>query len=128
MNGLKRIWTKMVWGLALLAALGIIAGGILYAKTKTITWTLPTTRADGTALAVSELTRSNLYCGPDLANFVFIAETPAPIAQLVQDFAIGTHLCAMTVVDIQGLESDFSNVITIVVLAAKPSPPVLDQP
>lgn len=125
---LKWLWLKMKAGvIAVLVALGLITGGLLYAETKNITWTLPITRVDGTAMAVSELDRSNLYCGPDLANFAFIAEVPAPTPFINQDFAIGIHLCAVTVVDTQGLESDFSNVITIVILAAKPSPPVLDE-
>ncbi len=129
-NKMKRAWARFkVWVLSILVALGLVTGGLLYAETKTISWTMPNTRVDGTDLPISEIDRSNLYCGPDLANFAFIATVPAPTPFIDQDFAVGTHLCGVTVVDtsVKELESDLSNIITIVILAAKPSPPILNE-
>lgn len=127
-------WVAMMWrkvraaALAVLIGLGLITGA-LYAESITVSWTHPNTRNDGTALALSDLRESRLYCSTNNQQSWALEETIAiPAAFVLHDFPIGVHECAVTAVDTNGRESDFSNIITITVLAARPSPPVLDPP
>ncbi len=123
------MWRKVrAAALAVLVGLGLITGA-LYAESISLSWTHPTTRTDGTVLALSDLAETRLYCSTDGGQSWALEETIAiPAAQASHDFPIGAHECAVTAVDTNGRESDFSNIVVITVLAAKPSPPVLDPP
>lgn len=92
----------------------------------TLSWEAPTTRVDGVALDISELSHYNLYCG-DLGVVTKIpATTPTgeyevPKMELFPDY--GMYTCNMTAVDTEGLESMPSNSVDIFWDAVNPSSP-----
>lgn len=123
------------WWLALLIALGIISGAI--AVPVDFSWDNPTQYEDGTTYdpAVDQA-ETRLYCGVDPNTFVPGTDTnPQTLTPntIVEgdattgfvDLIPGTRLCFATVVDIHGMESMPSNVVTREVVRFKPEPPVL---
>lgn len=109
----------------LLIALTLLAISTVVSAT-TLSWEPPTTRVDGKALDISELSHYNLYCG-DLG---IVAEIPAststgeyevPKLELFPDY--GMYSCHMTAVDTEGLESMPSNTVDIFWDPVNPSSP-----
>lgn len=95
-------------------------------STATLTWTNPTTRIDGSALAASDIASVNIFDQITNPNF------PAPTIQIgsvgpgVNTFttsalASGTHNFTVVVVDTQGNSSASSNVAVLSVGSAVPS-------
>ena len=120
MNWLKRMWTKLKLAfLGLLASLGLLV--IATAQAKTLSWTHPTERVDGTPLAVTEIMETRIYC--DGAPAIAMA-APTNAYEFLEG---GEHTCYATAVDTFGQESDPSNSITFTILPAKPSAPVLNS-
>lgn len=116
-SGLKR------WVIALLASLGIIVGGVLYAETVTFTYTRADAFDDGSPMTVDEIQFTRLYCGG-----VMVAEEAGADQNIQADLGIGTHECYATHVDIWDRESIPSNLVQRVVdpPGTGPNPPVID--
>ena len=143
MNRIKRwlsnIWTKFkAWLVGILVAIGLIVPVVLYAEAKTFNWTNPVMNVDGSAYdAATEQAGARIYCNVDAAAFV--PETP-DLAQsytwvavaangdtgTTADFSAGTYGCFATVINMDGRESDPSNVIEFTIMLPRPSPPVLE--
>ena len=88
--------------LASLLLLALIAFGVS-AEDKTFAWDLPIARTDGSALDVTELAETRIYC-----DDVLLQAIPAPETTLTIDLPTTTQRCAATVVDTGGLESGYS--------------------
>ena len=79
-----------------------------------LSWSAPTTRTDGTFLALSELVGYRIYLGtaPDALELseeiVGVSETAISIT----DLPPGTYYFAVTAYDADGLESGFSEVVS----------------
>lgn len=115
---LTAAWTRTKkWFFGLLVTLGLVTMAV--AQAKTMSWTHPTERVDGSPLAVTEIAETRIYCDGEAAIVV------AAPASSYQYLTPGTHTCHATTVDTQGLESDPSNTITFEVLKAAPAAPVL---
>ncbi len=116
------------WGIAVLATLGIIVGGVIYAQPVTWSWTNATQREDGSIFdPATELAETQLYCDGDDVNSV--AATAGADTAVIVEQAIGRHDCYAVHVDIYGLTSARSAVKTkIVIPASPPGPPILDDP
>ena len=95
-------------------------------STVTLNWTLPTTRVDGSALALTDIAQVNVF------DQVVIPNTPSPNIQIgvatgaATSFTTGTlvagqHLFTVTVQDTDGNISAVSNVATATVGKAVPS-------
>lgn len=85
------------------------------AATVTFSWTMPTTRTNGTPLALSEISKTRLYITA-LDNLI---EIPAPATSYVYVLPAGTCLsnsdsAAVTAMDTAGLESMASNSVSMV--------------
>lgn len=89
--------------------------------------TTPTEREDNTPLGLSEIAGFNVYCGATLGNYtdkIYIAGATLPDTALTLDKPDGTHYCVATTVDIDGRESVYSEMVTLVVESkAIPKPP-----
>ncbi|MCU7796803.1 MAG: putative Ig domain-containing protein [Candidatus Thiodiazotropha sp. (ex Myrtea spinifera)] len=79
----------------------------------TLSWVAPTTRADGTPLSLSEINGYRIYMGAtevELAPVMDINDHTVNEYTLT-DLATGTYYFCITVYDIDGNESSYSNII-----------------
>lgn len=111
------------WLLAFLIAIGLIALPVL-AGTIQFTWTNAIERADGTPFdAATEQAEIRLYCNGDTSPTFISPGAATATAEII--VAAGEYTCYATTVDMDGQESDPSNIVTKTVLAAIPAPPTL---
>lgn len=87
---------------------------------KKATWELPTTRTDGSLLDITEIAETRIYCGIDDAALIQVATVAVPGTDASLALPLDTKVCAATVVDIDGLESSYSNLVSI---KGQPNPP-----
>lgn len=75
-----------------------------------ITWSRPTTRADGSALNADEIASYELYYASTVSGTLepLITLTPSEYSIVVEDLEAGTHYFAMSTKDTNGLESSLS--------------------
>jgi len=90
----------------------------------------PTQREDNTAIGLSEIAGFNVYCGitvDDYQDKTFFAGATLPDTNwLLTGLDVGTHYCVVTTLDIDGRESVYSNMITLVNEGkALPKPPMI---
>ena len=82
-----------------------------------ITWTAPTTRADGSSLTNTDISGYKLYESDTAGG------TMSPVADLtssetsvvVSDLAVGTHYFTMTTIDTNGMESAQSQAFSVTI-------------
>jgi hypothetical protein len=92
-------------------------------STATLTWTLPTTRTDGTALASTEIASVNVFDDASPTPTVPIGTTSGTAVTFTTAVLIvGVHNFTVTVVDTTGHTSAVSNVATVTVPATLASP------
>ena len=140
--GAARVWARIKkWGVAVLAAVGLVSVPLLASAVVQFSWTNPTLNEDGSALDPSQLIETRLYCGVDAATFVPQADTtpasapasavfPAPAQIGDHQLSYGRHDCfATTVASYDGvpMESRPSNVVTKIVTPPRPNAPVLAE-
>lgn len=106
------------WIISVLIAIGLITPAILYAETVTFTYTPATQRSDGTALPLSDIKETRIYC-----DSVMIISEPGADGDIDVDLGLGTHTCHATHVDINDIESLPSNTVVRVVIPAPPGSP-----
>lgn len=87
--------------------------------TATLTWTLPTTRVDGSPLAVTDIASVHIFDGG-----VEIDHVGAVTSFTTDVLTVGQHDFTVTVTDTTGHTSAASNVssVTVVAVLANPSP------
>jgi hypothetical protein len=81
-----------------------------------LSWTAPVTRADGSALALSEISGYTLYYGASAGNYpnsLNINDGSATSATIT-DLPLGTYYAVVTTLDSGGRESSYSNEVVIV--------------
>ncbi len=122
---IARKWAQFKrWIYGILVSIGLISGAVM-AQSVDFTWTMPTERVDGTALDISELVETRIYCDQDP---VPKKVTPSPATSATVMLGFGSHDCTATVVDIYSLESAQSNQVTKVISpTSPPKEPVLNQ-
>ena len=78
-----------------------------------LTWTAPSTRADGTPLSLAEISGYRIYYGEsegDYPNSADVADGSATSAT-VTDIPVGNYYLVMTTYDVDGRESGYSSAI-----------------
>lgn len=89
-----------------------------------ISWDAPTTRVDGQPLSLDEIQNYNLYCGDVTTTIPPSTETgtyEVSRSEILPGY--GEHTCYMTTVDVNGLESEPSERVTIAWEITAPSSP-----
>ena len=82
-----------------------------------LSWSLPSSRADGSDLELYEIETFRIYHTTENGSVEEVLEVPGDETELdLSALAAGTHLFAITVVDSNGLESDFSETVTKTIL------------
>ena len=89
----------------------------LSASAEVLEWDAPTTRIDGTAIVDGELSKYNVFVGGTFLRSVPAAEQSTDLGEL----AVGKHVLEVSVVDVDGLESD--RALLEYVKKAKPGKP-----
>lgn len=86
-------------------------------QTAQLTWTIPTTRADGTALAVSELAGYEVYYTNDSGSVsvTLSVSGASTVSTTVASLTTGNYYFSISAVDSTGLKSALSSVVTYTV-------------
>lgn len=78
-----------------------------------LSWSLPSTRADGSDLELYEIETFRIYHTTEDGSVEEVLEVAGDVTELdIFSLKLGTHLFAITVVDNNGLESDFSDTVS----------------
>ncbi|MGW8178736.1 MAG: fibronectin type III domain-containing protein [bacterium] len=85
-----------------------------------VSWSPPTTRADGTALPGSEIGGYHVFMND--TEILDTQQTTATISGL----SVGTYIFQVTCYDTEGRESNFSNAVSRTVRAAPGAPGTLE--
>jgi hypothetical protein len=120
---IRSAWARFrSWIVGILIALGLITGAVQGA-TVTFTYTPATEYVDGSAMPLSDIDFTRLYC-----NGAMVDEEPGADGEFSVLLGFGSYDCYAThVVNIATTpESDPSNTVTKVVNPAQPNPPVLN--
>ncbi len=98
-------------GSALLSVLANVSG-----KAQ-ISWTRPTTRADGTALNATEIAGYDLYysAGSSTALTKLTSVTSAELSVIIDELAAGTHYFAVATTDTSGVQSSLSPTFSVTI-------------
>ena len=101
------------------------------AKTATLTWTIPTLRADGTALPESQIAKFDIFDAPGAPvpnpTFIAIGTVTGPFTTPTATFTTGTllsgsqHTFMVSSTDTVGDVSAQSNLISVTVPLAGPA-------
>ncbi len=82
-----------------------------------LSWSLPSSRADGSDLELYEIEAFRIYHTTESGSVEEVLEVAGDETELdLSALAAGVHLFAITVVDSNGLESDFSETVTKTIL------------
>ena len=82
-------------------------------RTAKLSWSLPSLRADGSALELYEIEIFRIYHTTEDGSVEEVLEVPGDETQLdLSSLEVGKHIFAITVIDSNGLESDFSEAVT----------------
>ena len=89
-----------------------------------------TQRENGSSLGLSEIKGHNIYCGTATgvygdAKFIAGAQLPDTTVNPIPGIVLGTNYCVVTTVDINGLESVYSNEFQVEVIQSLPKPPTI---
>ena len=85
-------------------------------STATLTWTIPTTRTDGTPLAPSDVASVSVYDDASPTPAVALAVLPgSPVTFTTDTLSPGVHDYTVVVTDVQGNASAASNIATVTV-------------
>jgi hypothetical protein len=87
-------------------------------STATLTWTIPTTRVDGTALAAAEIDHVEIFDGGVSLGSVQGAMTTFTTGVLT----VGAHTFTVTTTDVGGHTSAPSNAVTVTVPVTQAAP------
>lgn len=94
---------------------GIVAPPPLPPGTVQLTWTPPTTKADGSALDSGSIAGYRILSGTTATALTEKTKVPPGVSATITGFAPGTHYFALRTIDTAGLESTQSAVISVVV-------------
>lgn len=110
---------------AALCAIGLaVSMSEAQAAVRTFTWVHPTTNSDGTALPVSQITRTTLVWGTSATAMTNSKVVTGTATTTTLDLAPGTwHVAAKTTAN--GRDSDASNIVQLTIEQPVPNPPTL---
>lgn len=77
-------------------------------KAATITWGIPSTKMDGSALYVNEIAGFKIHYGTESGNYTETIDTGFALSYTVENLSPGTYFFAITCDDIYGKESGYS--------------------
>lgn len=127
--GQTRLYGLLAISLLLLIALQCDPGSSAHAdEIKTLTWSVPTARIDGTPLTAAELTKYDLGCAATAAATPIVFTSwdiinPA-ITSRAFSFPAGDHFCSLRVYVDEPIEpSDWSNQVFFSILKSRANPP-----
>ena len=80
-----------------------------------LSWTQPTLKADGSALAVGSIAGYKIFSGTSAIALAEKTKVPPGTSATITGLAPGTHYFALRTIDTSGLESTQSGVISVVV-------------
>jgi len=77
-----------------------------------LTWTAPSSRSDGSALSLSEISSYTIYFGNSVGDYPYsvAVEDPTTTHIDISDLPVGTYYLVMTTTDNLGQESGYSSV------------------
>ena len=106
------------------AGLCLLIAGVSQAAVRTFTWVHPTTNTDGSALPLSQITRTTLVWGVSATTMTSSKVVTGTATTTTLDLAAGTwYVGAKTTAN--GNDSDVSNVVQVVIAQPVPNPPTL---
>lgn len=124
-------YQKLLMALIMLGAVALfLMVGNAFAGEATVTWTNPTTRTDGSALAASQIGSTKIEWGTcQGSSFGAAAGSASAVGAatslVVQNLPAGTYCFRAATIDAAGLQSGWSAVASKVVPVAPPNPPVI---
>lgn len=124
-------YDKLLMALILLGAVALfLMVGNAFAGEATVTWTNPTTRTDGSALAASQIGSTKIEWGTCQGSSFGAAAwsasaVGAATSLVVQNLPAGTCCFRAATIDTSDLQSAWSAVASKVVPIAPPNPPTL---
>lgn len=91
------------------------ASGSSGTGTARLFWDTPTERADGTALTPGELRGFKVYRSSDAVSYTLVATVgdPTTVSYTVEGVPAGTNYFVVSVYDVDGIESPYSNAIAM---------------
>ena len=83
----------------------------------TLRWVAPSTRTDGSALSLSQITGFRIHYGTSAGNYTSSVSVNDPSASTytITDMAPATYYFAVTAIDANGQESTYSSVVNTTV-------------
>jgi len=82
---------------------------------RTVVWDAPSTGADGTALSSDGIGGYKIYYGTSSENYTDTIDVGKGTTYTFSSLSNGTYYVAVTVYDINGVESDYSNEVVKVI-------------
>jgi hypothetical protein len=113
-----------VAALAWVVGLCLLVAGVSQAAVRTFTWVHPTTNSDGSALPLSQITRTTLVWGASETAMTSSKVVTGNATTTTLDLAPGTWYVAAKVTA-NGNDSPNSNVVQLVIAQPVPNPPTL---
>lgn len=102
----------------------LLVAGVSQAAVRTFNWVHPTTNSDGSALPLSQITRTTLVWGSSQTAMTSSKIVTGTATTTTLDLAPGTwYIAAKTTAN--GNDSPNSNVVTVVIPQPVPNPPTL---
>lgn len=128
-QGQTRLYGALAFSVLLLIGVQCDPNSAAHAdETKTLSWSVPTERIDGTPLAAAELTKYDLGCAATAAATPIVYTSwvildPATTSRAVS-FPVGDHFCSLRVyADVPTEPSDWSNQVFFSILKSRPNAP-----
>ena len=83
----------------------------------TLSWNAPVARSDGTPLSLADIDGYRIHYGTSAGSYTNHVDLADGSAQSVvlTDLPVGTYYLVMTTYDVDGRESSYSDVISVVV-------------
>ena len=96
------------------ATVSILDNDTVQLGSTTLSWTAPSTRADGETLPLSEIDGYRIYMGDSASNLTPVLDiNDSSVTQYTLDgLAVGTHYFSVTTYDVNGMESSYSNIVS----------------
>lgn len=106
----------------MVAALCTLVVTLAVAEPRTVSWQLPTTNTNGSALPASQITRTTIYWGASQTAMTNSRAVTGAATSTTIDLAPGTYFIGAKVTA-NGNESAMSNVQTVTIAQPTPNPP-----
>lgn len=120
-------WLGLIKKFLPVLAIVVVLAGLAYAASVTLSWNAPTTYTDGSPVALSDIGGYKIYYGHATRTYTSIVSVANPMTAIVtstlSSLPTGTYYFAVTAYGTDGIESDYSNEISMYLSAGALSPP-----